>query len=248
MMNDKLINMIIGEVKRALEERGIPVASGGKPSAGSIQPARPSLMKRPAQAAVQQKKTVSGGNDLTDRKVISQKDFEGLTAVSVMVRAKAVITPLAFDYAREKGITIERVAEKETASPSASASACGASPGTTAVALAFEPSFQGDRAELKSMLAEKGFAVNECTGQSYEAAVGTLSQMVVSGKAVFGICIENSGMAAPMYANRNKNVRAAHIRDAMEARAARVDYGANVIVLDAGTNPSFVIGAFCGME
>jgi len=102
MNQNELIESIIKEVKRVLALRGIQVAPspGTSSQPGSYQPAAPSLP---------QKEQPVECHDLTCRKVITQKDLEAFHGQSVTVAKKAVITPLAFDYARDRGITITRV-------------------------------------------------------------------------------------------------------------------------------------------
>jgi ribose 5-phosphate isomerase RpiB len=115
------------------------------------------------------------------------------------------------------------------------------------VALVVSSNFTGDKGVVTKLLSDMGFRVNDVSGQGYESAVKKLAAAVVSGGSHFGICIENSGMEGPIFANRNDKARAVHCRSTIEARAARIDYGANVIVIDAASDPSAVIQGFCGM-
>ncbi len=241
MTNEKLIAAIIAEVKKVLTERGIPVASGTA-AAKTFQPSAPSAPSVMSYSQSQASTAVSGGSDLSDKKVITQKDLEGISSTRIQVAAKAVITPLAVDYARANGITIDKVAVLNTQSN------MGMPSPQITVALAFDNAFKGDRTVVTNFLSSKGFALKDCGAAAYESSVNALTSAVASGQAAFGICVENSGMGAPIFANRNKAIRAAHVRNNFEARAARVDFGANVLVLDAGSDPASVIAAFCGME
>jgi len=153
-----------------------------------------------------------------------------------------VNTPLAVEYAREKGITITRVAKTQVLGGRSETSQS-----SITVVLTVAPDFPGDRTFVKNFLISKGLQVNEPTDKSYENAVSILAREVASGTTDFGICIEKTGMEAPIYANRNKNIRAVHCRQTLDARAARVDIGANVIVIDSVSNPEEVIGGFLGL-
>jgi ribose 5-phosphate isomerase RpiB len=115
------------------------------------------------------------------------------------------------------------------------------------VALAVSPDFPGDSMVVNKFLASKGFLINDVSGKSYESAVNSLTDAVASGMSGFGVCVERTGMKGPIFANRNRNIRAVHCRETLDARSARVDIGANVIVLDSVSNPEAVIGGFIGL-
>jgi len=157
------------------------------------------------------------------------------------VTKKAILTPLAVDYAREKGITITRSADAVASTPGA------ASQPVVTAALAVASDFPDDAMFVSKFLASKGFQVRQFTGKSYESAVADLAKAVSSGASNFGVCVERTGMEGPIYANRNKGVRAVHCRETLDARAARVDIGANIIVLGSGSNPEAVIAGFIGL-
>lgn len=247
MNKDELIEAIIKEVKRVLAERGISVS----PVPGeTLYQAETSPVKQPlpasvgtAQPASPQSDYMIGSRDLTGKQVITQKDLETYRGTAIRVTRNAVITPLAVDYAREKGITITRVHET-----TAAAGVKVPAPETVGVALVFAPDFPGDRGIVNAILSGKGFKISDFSEQNYESAVKKLSNAVVSGSVHFGVCIERSGMEGPIHANRNPRIRAVHCRATFDARAARVDYGANVIVIDSTSDPDAVISGFSGLE
>jgi hypothetical protein len=179
--------------------------------------------------------------DLTGKLVIVIKDVQGMQGGTLRINRKTVITPLAVDYLREKGVALERVDIQEKKESASSAA------GAAQVGLAVSPDFPGNSGMLNSLLASKGLQVREFRGQSYEAAIENMGSAVASGTILFGVCLENTGMLGPIHANRNQAVRAVHCRDMYEARAARVDIGANVVVLDAHSDPEYVIAGFLGM-
>jgi len=256
MNRDELIETIIKEVKRVLAERGVPVApaSGSTMTKGTrlergSAPGSSSLMQKASTAPVTVPQPgISGVNgmfgcrDLTGKQIITQKDLEKCTGVSIEVTRQAVITPLAFDYAKAKGISIKRV-EKQAVTTNNPAPVMG----NGVVALVVAHNFPGDKSIVSTILNRKNFQIREFAGHSYEAAVKKLSHAVASGSVHFGICIEKTGMEGPIHANRNPKINAVHCRDTYEARAARIDYGANVIVIDSISDPEAVISGFCGI-
>lgn len=233
MNRDELVEAIIKEVKRVLTLRGISVSSSVSYS--------PDVSSTSAVSTTDKIIQSVGSSDLTGKQIITQKDLEAFKGQSITVSKKTVITPLAFDYAREKGITITRIEQ-----PAIDKGYSGNTQPLVNVGFVVEPDFPGDSMIVKKFLESKGFIIKEFTGKSYEAAINNLGNAVSSGTANFGVCIEKSGMEGPIYANRNKNIRAVHCRETMDARAARVDIGANVIVIDSTSNPEAVITGFIG--
>jgi len=232
MNQQELVETVLREVKRALAERGLTIGSAPatKPAASAVSPG-------PVPKAAD-----SGGSDLTGKLVITLKDIQAVRGGTVNVARTAVITPMAVDYTREKGINIVRI---ETARRREAESAVS---GAATVGLAVCSDFSGGGATVRSVLEAKGFAVREFTGPTYEAAVAGMCAAVASGAAAFGVCLEQTGMQGPIHANRNRTIRAVHCRDTFEARAARVDIGANVVALDSRSDPVGVISGFTGIE
>ena len=239
MNQNELVEAIIKEVKRVLTMRGIPISSSPEGSNTATFSAVSSTPEVSSPGIIDQS---IGNCDLTGKQVITQRDLEAFEGQSITVTPRAVITPLAHDYAREKGITITKVA----GTGAQNSGSVSPQPVAT-VALVIAPDFPSDSTIVKKFLTSRGLQVKELSGKSYEAAISNLTGAVSSGTANFGVCVEKSGMEGTIHANRNKSIRAVHCRDTMEARAARVDIGANVIVLDAVSNPEAVIGGYMGV-
>ena len=239
MNRDELVDAIIKEVKQVLALRGVTVAPSSPAKSRGVKSPAVSAPAQPAPPVTIPQPV--GSSDLTGKQIISQRDLEGFAGQTITVRKNAVITPLAYDYAREKGITLNKVDQ-----PSAGGGAATVSRNAVNVALVVAPDFPGDCSVVRNFLQSKGFTVKEISGKSHEAAVNTLGTSITSGTSAFGVCVENTGMQAPIYANRNKNIRAVHCRETMDARAARVDIGANVVVIDSVSNPEAVLSGFIG--
>ena len=233
MNRDELVEAIIKEVKRVLTLRGISVSSSVSSS--------PDVSSTSAVSTTDKIVQSVGSSDLTGKQIITQKDLETFKGQSITVTKKAVITPLAFDYARGKGIAITRIEQ-----PSIDKGSSKSTQSVVNVGLVVAPDFPGDSTIVKKFLTTKGFMIKEFSGNSHEAAINNLCAAVSSGSANFGVSIEKTGMEGPIYANRNKNIRAVHCRETMDARAARVDIGADVIVIDSTSNPEAVITGFIG--
>ena len=88
--------------------------------------------------------------------------------------------------------------------------------------------------------------IQEISAHSYETAVKNLANSVASGSVAYGVCVEKTGMEGTIHANRCKSIRAVHCSDSSDARTARFDIGANVIVLDAVSDPETVLKSFTG--
>lgn len=165
----------------------------------------------------------------------------------VLVPPGAVITPSARDAAREKGITLAPVA---TAPPGA-ASATGnspsgvpsAPPGSAALRVVAIGSDHGGfalKTELKTLLAEIGWAVEDvgtdseasCDYPDFAYAVG---RYVQSGRAGFGIMIDGAGIGSAMVCNKIRGIRAACAYNEFTAWNARAHNDANVLTLGSRT-------------
>ena len=229
MTHQELIDAIVKEVRRVLAGRGIEVDSvAAAPSA------------KPAVSVMQSADSV-GSRDMTGKQIIAQKDIEGVTGKTLSVARTTVVTPLAADYARSKGITITRVDVAVCATAPEKMSAA------PLVALAFAPDFTGDKSIVTGFLENRGVATRDTGGKDYAASVSSVCDAVSSGAAFVGVLIENTGMEGPILANRVANIRAVHCRNTFEARAARIDFGANVIVVDMASDPQSVIGGYLGL-
>ena len=236
MNQEQLVAAIVAEVKRVLELRGISVNSGDS----NVKPVTYSAPKKtslpgtlntgsPAPAS---KKTIPAASgetlDLTGIKVITRKSLEGISAGQVLIAQRAVVTPMASDYAREKGIAFVRNGDGQQGSYAGNTGAA-----LPVAAVAVDPAFNCGNRDIAGLFARQGVNADLIAGSSYEAAVTRCAENVASGGAQFAVCIERTGFAGPVYANRNPRIRAAFCRNMNDVRAARRDLDANVIVLDS---------------
>ncbi|MDO8584022.1 MAG: RpiB/LacA/LacB family sugar-phosphate isomerase [bacterium] len=98
---------------------------------------------------------------------------------------------------------------------------------------------------LKKSLAEQGYTINDLSpdfqeGDDYPIIAHAVAERVAAGGE--GILICGTGFGVDMEANRTKGVRAAVIRNEDEARLARTEDHANILVLGGRvTNPEDAI-------
>jgi len=233
MNREDIIETILREVKRVLAEKGVDVVKDTIPKSGVSEKTQDTRF-------VSVNFSDSGDVDFTGKKVLAQSDISGLAGKRVTIQRRTVITPLALDYARENKIELIKIENAETKSAS---SAGGKRP---SVAVIFCPNYGGDKEYAKDAIKNMGFTVNDLTCSPYENAVKKVALAVERKEVLFGVCYEKVGLLGPVYANRNNSVIAVHCRDDFEARAARVDYNANIVVIGSGVDPKPIIEGFCG--
>lgn len=144
--------------------------------------------------------------------------------------AGAIVTPLARDYARERGITLVETA------------AAAPQPGTSAaskerrVALGADHGGYALKEQLKPYLQELGWQVQDVGPFSAESVdypdfAYAVARLVAEGRCEAGIMIDGVGIGSCMVANKVPGVRAAMCYDLSTARNSREHNHANVLTL-----------------
>ncbi|MEY2808267.1 MAG: RpiB/LacA/LacB family sugar-phosphate isomerase [Planctomycetia bacterium] len=147
----------------------------------------------------------------------------------LVVRPGAVVTPLAADAARERGIRlVERATVKDSGRLRVAVGADHGGFRTKAVVL-----------EELRRLGHVGFDLgtrdeNAVDYPDYAAAVG---EAVASGQADLGIALDGAGIGSAIAANKLAGIRAATCWDAQSAANAREHNHANVLCLGAKMLP-----------
>ena len=159
-----------------------------------------------------------GKQVITEREVRAAKSGDTLR-----IDERAILTPLAADLARERGVTIER-ARRRTAARKQKI-AIGADHG------GFEM-----KEELKRALADLGhdfqdFGSHSTDPVDYPDYAHLVARAVASGSCGLGIMIDGAGIGSCMVANKVPGVRAAMCYDTASARNSREHNGANVLTL-----------------
>jgi ribose 5-phosphate isomerase B len=168
--------------------------------------------------------------DLTDRTLISQDDIRPLAVgATLLISAKALVTPLAADLVRDRRITLQRSATTADGQPEFRRIAIGADHG------GFEM-----KEVLKKVLDELGcpyqdFGTNSTAAVDYPDFAQAVALAVARKTCDLGIMIDGAGIGSCMVANKIPGVRAAMCYDAASARNSREHNGANVLTLGGKT-------------
>jgi ribose 5-phosphate isomerase B len=168
--------------------------------------------------------------DWTERPVISESDIrEASVGSTARIAAKALVTPLAADLARERHITLERATASSSVRPQARKIAIGADHG------GFEM-----KEALKTVLDDLGctyqdFGTNSTAAVDYPDFAQAVALAVSRGTSDLGIMIDGAGIGSCMVANKIRGVRAAMCYDEASARNSREHNGANLLTLGGKT-------------
>jgi ribose 5-phosphate isomerase B len=161
--------------------------------------------------------------DERGKRVITEHELRQTAAGdTVRIDDGAIITPLAADLARERGVQIERVRRRSSRRLRI---AVGADHG------GFEM-----KEELKRVLADLGhdsqdFGTHSTEAVDYPDYAHMVARAVARGTCNVGIIIDGAGIGSCMTANKVPGVRAAMCYDAASARNSREHNGANVLTL-----------------
>lgn len=143
------------------------------------------------------------------------------------VAAGALITPLARETAKARGVKIVELSEAELASQTA--------PERT-IALGSDHGGFRMKETLKPILVEQGWIVRD-VGVDHETPVDypdialKVAEMVASGAAARGVILDGAGIGSAMAANKVPGVRAALCYDRSTARNSREHNDSNVLTL-----------------
>jgi ribose 5-phosphate isomerase B len=142
---------------------------------------------------------------------------------TLRIDESAILTPLAQDLVRERGVQLERVRRRTAARKKRIA--LGADHG------GFEM-----KTEVKRVLAELGhdhqdFGTHSIEAVDYPDYAHLVARAVAGGSCDLGIMIDGAGIGSCMVANKIPGVRAAMCYDEASARNSREHNGANVLTL-----------------
>ncbi len=171
------------------------------------------------------------------RPLITEKDVrEALQAgtSSLVVAPNALITPLAYDTARERGLTFV------TTQPEAPSASPPPRPQTHVVAIGSDHGGYGYKEALKPLIAEVGWQVLDVGTDSekscdYPDFAFAVARAVALGKADFGVMIDGAGLGSAMVCNKVPGIRAACAYNSFTAWNARAHNDAQVLTLGSRT-------------
>lgn len=170
---------------------------------------------------------------MSSRKLISEAlivDAARAGETSVTVPRDAILTPLARDTARERGITIlfgEMPSSLESVPSSAAA---------RVVCIGSDHGGYAYKEELAPFLEGLGWKVvdvgtDSTRGCDYPDFAYTVARMVADGRAAFGIMIDGAGIGSSIVCNKVPGIRAACAYSEFTAWNARAHNNANVLTL-----------------
>ena len=165
--------------------------------------------------------------ELTGKSLITDIALKNVAmGETVRVDAKAIVTPLATDTARERHLRIEPVSVAPTASKArVHRIAVGADHG------GFEM-----KEQLKAFVSGLGYEIldlgtNSTAPVDYPDFAQAVALAVARGSCDAGIMIDGAGIGSCMAANKIAGIRAAMCYDEATARNSREHNGANVLTL-----------------
>ncbi len=162
--------------------------------------------------------------DERGKQVITEQELRSASEGDTLrIDEGAILTPLAADLVRERGLQLERVRRRSAARPKRIA--LGADHG------GFEM-----KEEIKRVLADLGhdfqdFGTHSTEAVDYPDYAHAVARAVARGICDLGIVIDGAGIGSCMAANKVPGVRAAMCYDTATARNSREHNGANVLTL-----------------
>ena len=174
------------------------------------------------------------------RKVLTAQDLESIAAGGeIVVPLDTIITQLASELAKTRGIAIRLEDPKPAAAENVSAA-----PSRT-IAVGSDHGGFDLKEELKGYLTAWGYTVLDQGTTSREAVdypdfAEAVANAVVRGDASRGIVIDSAGIGSSIAANKVPGARAALCYDRATARNSREHNDANILSLGARLIPSEV--------
>lgn len=174
--------------------------------------------------------------DSSRRLMITEADVSASAPGStVQVPQGAIITPLARQVARERGVTLQEPLSSAATEQRASKSV----PAKKTVAVGADHGGFALKQILIPYLGELGYQATDCGTYSTDAVdypdfAYAVARLVSDGKAWRGIVIDGAGIGSCMAANKVPGIRAAMCYDVSTALNSREHNDANVLTLGGG--------------
>jgi RpiB/LacA/LacB family sugar-phosphate isomerase len=162
--------------------------------------------------------------DERGKQVITELDIRPAAAGDTLrIDEDSMLTPLAQDLARERGVQIERVRRRSATRK-------------LRIALGADHGGYEMKEDVKRVLADLGHDFQDLGTHSTEAVdypdyAHLVARAVASQACNLGIVIDGAGIGSCMVANKIPGVRAAMCYDEASARNSREHNGANVLTL-----------------
>lgn len=174
------------------------------------------------------------------KRVVTERDVRAAaTTGTVVLPARAIVTPAARELAKRLGVALigERGAENGRCETRGSGAPGGGDHAReTSVAIGADHGGFRLKESLKPMIEQLGWEVvdvgcDSAESVDYPVFAARVADRVASGEARFGIMVDGAGIGSAMVANKIPGVRAALCYDLTTARNAREHNNANVLTL-----------------
>ncbi|HZM91461.1 MAG TPA: ribose 5-phosphate isomerase B [Blastocatellia bacterium] len=162
--------------------------------------------------------------DERGKHVITENEIRTAATGDILrIDEDAMLTPLAQDLVRERGIQIDRVRRRSAVN-------------RKKIALGADHGGFEMKEQVKSLLADLGheyqdFGTHSTAAVDYPDYAHVVARAVAGGTCDLGIVIDGAGIGSCMAANKVPGVRAAMCYDEASARNSREHNGANVLTL-----------------
>ena len=162
--------------------------------------------------------------DERGKHVITENEIRSAASGDTLrIDEDAMLTPLAQDVLRERGLQIERIRRRSAAA-------------RKKVALGADHGGFEMKEQVKGVLADLGheyqdFGTHSTEAVDYPDYAHVVARAVASGACDLGIVVDGAGIGSCMAANKVPGVRAAMCYDEASARNSREHNGANVLTL-----------------
>ncbi|HTG17527.1 MAG TPA: ribose 5-phosphate isomerase B [Blastocatellia bacterium] len=162
--------------------------------------------------------------DERGKQVITERELrDAVAGDTVRIDEQALLTPLAEDILRERGIKLERAIRRTAAR-------------RRKVALGADHGGFEMKEEIKRVLADLGheyqdFGTHSTDAVDYPDYAHLVARAVAREACDLGIIVDGAGIGSCMVANKVPGVRAAMCYDEASARNSREHNGANVLTL-----------------
>ena len=162
--------------------------------------------------------------DERGKQVITERELrDAVAGDTVRVDEQAILTPLAEDILRERGIKLERATRRTAAR-------------RRKVALGADHGGFEMKEEIKRVLADLGheyqdFGTHSTDAVDYPDYAHLVARAVAREACHLGIIVDGAGIGSCIVANKVPGVRAAMCHDEALARNSREHNGANVLTL-----------------
>lgn len=162
--------------------------------------------------------------DERGKQVITEQELRSATEGDTLrIDEGAILTPLAADLVRERGLQLERVRRRSAAL-------------RKRIALGADHGGFEMKEEIKRVLGDLGhdfqdFGTHSTEAVDYPDYAHAVARAVARGVCDLGIVVDGAGIGSCMAANKVPGVRASNCYDAATARNSREHNGANVLTL-----------------